>query len=291
MIGELINVISPVWIIACIGFIWVKKGYDFPTDFVTRMNMNIGAPCLIFTGIMTFGDQFDQATTFMFAAFVSICCLLVCSAVFTLVFRLPFRAYVVAIASTNSGNIGLPLCLFAFGEAGLALGVAFFTVAVVFQFTISLAISHGSLTPAALTRITLLWGIAAAIFFIQTGVEPPKWLMNTTKLMAGVTIPLMLLTLGASLARIKFQGSGKLVAIGGFKMILGLSIGIGVASLFGFQGMERNILVLQMSTPVAVFSYLLATQFNRNPQDVAALIFITTLLSAVSVPLLLSYLL
>jgi predicted permease len=103
-------------------------------------------------------------------------------------------------------------------------------------------------------------------------------------------IPLMLLTLGASLANLKIIKLGKIATIGGLKMFVGIGIGIMVASWFGFDGVDRNVLILQMSMPVAVFSYLLAARYNRNPDEVASLIFTTTLMSFILVPLMLLFL-
>ena len=291
MIAELFNVISPVLFIALVGYIWVKRGFEFPTEFVTRINMNVGAPCLVFTGIMNLGDGLGEATTFMFATFISILGLLAASSLFAVIFKLPKRAYIVSLFSTNSGNMGIPLCLFAFGERGMSLAIAYFTVSVMFQFTVALFISHGNMSPASLTRITMLYGIAGALFFILTDIDAPKWLMNTTELMAGVTIPLMLLTLGASLARLKLEGSGRLILISTFKLAMGFGVAYLVTYLFGFSGEERNVLIMQSSMPVAVFSYLLASQYNRSPNDVASLIFITTLMSLITVPVMLTFML
>ena len=100
----------------------------------------------------------------------------------------------------------------------------------------------------------------------------------------------MLLTLGASLANLKVVKLSKIVSIGFLKIALGMSVGIATASFFGFEGLERNVLIMQMSMPVAVFSYLLASKYNRNPDEVASLIFITTLLTFFTVPLMLIFL-
>lgn len=290
MIAELFNVISPVFLIALVGYIWVRRGFDFPTDFVTRINMNVGAPCLVFTGLIALGDNFLDSIDFMLASLVAILCLLAISSLFAVIFKLPKRAYIVSLFSTNSGNMGIPLSLFAFGEHGMALAIVYFSVSVIFQFTVALFISHGAMSAASLTRITMLYGVAGALFFVFTDVTPPVWLLNSTKLMAGVTIPLMLLTLGASLARLKFEGSGKLILISAFKLAMGVSVGVMITHLFGFDGAERNVLIMQTAMPVAVFSYLLASQYNRSPDEVASLIFITTLMSLITVPLMLTYL-
>ncbi len=290
LFAELFNVISPVFIIALVGYIWVKRDYEFPAEFVTRINMNIGAPCLVFAGIMNLGSGLLEVTDFIVASFISILSLMAISTLFALIFKLPLRGYIITLYSTNSGNMGIPLCLFAFGERGMSLAIAYFAISAMFQFTAGLFISHGNLSATSLTRVTMLYGLAAAVFFIVGDIEPPTWLMNTTRLMGGVTIPLMLLTLGASLARLRIQNSGKMILISAFKLTMGMAVGFGVSAIFGFTGLERNVLIMQSSMPVAIFSYLLASQYNRSPNDVANMIFITTLMSMVTVPLLLSYL-
>jgi predicted permease len=289
MLLELFNVISPVLFIALIGYIWVKIGNDFPTDFVTRLNMNFGAPCLVFVGILNLGCDLSNLSNFMFAAAVALTILLIASVLFVYIFKLPKRAYIIALSTTNCGNMGIPLCLFAFGEAGMAYAIAYFTVGCIFQFTVMLFISHGNLNPGSLLRITLLWGVAAALLILATDTTPPVWLMNVTELLAGFTIPIMLITLGASLARLKVIKFGKIVTIGTIKMAAGIVIGFLVAGLFSFEGVEKNVLILQMSMPVAVFSYLLAAKYDRNPEEVASLIFTTTLISFITVPLLLLF--
>ncbi len=290
MLLELFNVISPVLFIALIGYIWAKAGNDFPTDFITRLNMNFGAPCLVFVGILNLDSNLTSLTNFMFASAVALTILLIASILFVYLFKLPKRAYIIALSTTNCGNMGIPLCLFAFGEAGMGYAIAYFTVGCIFQFTIMLFISHGNLSPGSLLRITLLWGVVAALLFLATDTAPPVWLMNVTELLAGFTIPMMLITLGASLARLKVIKFGKTVSIGTLKMAGGTGIGLLVAGLFGFEGIERNVLILQMSMPVAVFSYLLASKYDRNPEEVASLIFTTTLISFITVPLLLIFL-
>lgn len=287
---ELFNVVSPVLFISLIGFIWVKREYAFPTDFLTSINMNLGAPCLVFVGLLGLRDDISAMTTFMFAALIAIVILLILASLFVYITGLPKRGYIIALSSSNCGNMGIPLSLFAFGDIGMSFAIAFYVVGSIFQYTVSLLISHGNMKIVELLRLSLLWGILAAVFFIATDSGPSIWLMNTANLLAGIMIPLMLLALGASLANLKIIKLGKIATIGGLKMFVGIGIGIMVASWFGFDGVDRNVLILQMSMPVAVFSYLLAARYNRNPDEVASLIFTTTLMSFILVPLMLMFL-
>jgi malate permease and related proteins len=289
MFSQMFNVVSPVLLISLLGYIWVKKGYDFPTDFVTRINMNLGAPCLVFMGLLGLREDISSMTTFMFASLIAIVILLLVATIFVYLTGLPKRGYIIALSSSNCGNMGIPLCLFAFGTIGMSYAIAFYVVGSIFQYTVSLLISHGNLKASELLRLSLLWGILAAVFFIVTDTHPPIWVTNTTELLAGIMIPLMLLALGASLANLKIIKMGKITTLGILKMATGIAIGILVAELFGFEGVEKNALIMQMSMPVAVFSYLLAVRYNRTPDEVASLIFTTTLISFVTVPLMLLF--
>ena len=291
MFAELFAVTAPVFLITMIGYAWVKRGQEFPSDFITRLNMNVGTPALVFNGLIGLGSGLLDSGVFTIASLIVILLMLAASALATYLLRLPGRGYIIALYSTNSGNIGLPLCLFAFGETGLGLAVIFMALSSIFQLTVALFISHGKMNAASLTRISLFWGLGLALYFIISGTTPPAWLSNTSELLGGLTIPLMLLTLGASLARLKVENSGQLIALSVFKIALGTGVGLLVAVAFGFTGLERNVLILQSSMPVAVLSYLLAAQYNRNPQEVAALVFFSTLVSVVTVPLLLTYML
>ena len=290
MFIELFNVISPVLFLALAGYMWVRLGYDFPTDFVTRLNMNFGAPCLVFVGILDLGQNLGSMSYFMLASASAIAIMLALSALFVFTAGLPTRGYIISLSSSNCGNMGIPLCLFAFGQPGMSLAIAYFAIGTLYQFTVALYISHGNMNLVSLFRITFLWGIAAALFFILNNIYPPTWIMKTTELLAGVTIPLMLLTLGASLATLKVIKFKKIISIGILKIALGMGVGIATASYFGLEGIERNVLIMQMSMPVAVFSYLLASKYNRNPDEVASLIFTTTIITFLTVPLMLVFL-
>jgi predicted permease len=100
-------------------------------------------------------------------------------------------------------------------------------------------------------------------------VELPRWLANTADLLGGMTIPLMLLTLGVSLASIRPQHIGSGLVLGGLRIVLGAAVGWAVGTALGLQSLERAVLVVQSSMPVAVFNYLLAVRANREPEQVA----------------------
>lgn len=119
----------------------------------------------------------------------------------------------------------------------------------------------------------------------------PETLANTVGLLGGLAIPLMLLALGYSLASFRVTRPGKAVGLAIFRLLLGFAVGVGVAELFGLTGTMRGVVIIESSMPLAVFNFLLAARYDRHPEDIAGAILISTLLSFLTMPALLLFVL
>ena len=128
MFNELFAVIAPILICAGIGYAWARKGVDYPVDFVTRLVMNIGAPCLIVSSFSKAGINIGKMAEVSAAALVILLIMLVVGGLLIRVMRLKTSTFLPSLLFPNIGNMGLPLCLFAFGQTGLALGLSVFLV-------------------------------------------------------------------------------------------------------------------------------------------------------------------
>jgi len=289
MIGELFAIIAPIFICAGIGFIWVKQGRPFETDLVTALMTNIGGPCLVFSTLIDVDMTIDAFTTIAGAAVTAIAGFALIAGAILKASGAGVRAYIPSMIFPNTGNMGLPLCLLAFGDDGLALAIVYFTVAAVGQFTIGVGIASGAMSFGRLAKIPMLYAVAAAIAAISSGVEPPDVILNTTRLLGGMTIPMMLIALGVSLGRLRVSSIKRSLSLSLLRLVMGFAVGVGVAWMFGFEGMERGAIILQSTMPVAVFNYLFAARYKRNPEEVAGMVVISTVLSFVTLPALLWY--
>jgi predicted permease len=184
--------------------------------------------------------------------------------------------------------MGLPLCLFAFGESGLALAIAYFTVTAVGQFTVGQAISAGKGSIRRVLRTPLIWGVAVALVLVASETRLPLWMSNTLELIGQLTIPLMLLALGVSLSRLEVRTLGRSTALAGFRIGGGLALGFLAVVLFGLTGEERGVVLIQASMPVAVFNYLFAQFYDNRPEEIAGLVVISTAMSFLVLPFLLA---
>lgn len=291
MLYTIFSVIAPVFLCALLGFLWVKKDLPFDTPFVSRLVLEIGAPCLIFSSFME--QDIDMATfgTMAKAALLSMLLFGIVGGSILHLAGLDQRTWLPSQVFPNSGNMGLPLCLLAFGEEGLALGMTYFMVMTVFSFTLGVMITSGKLTLREFASNPTFVAVLITLLFLFTGTKPWVWVQNTTQLLGDFTIPLMLIAMGVSLARFRITSAGRSVLIAALRLGMGFVVGVGVAELFGLTGVMRGVTILQSAMPVAVFSYLFAVRYNRSPEEVAGTVVISTLLSFASLPALLWYVL
>lgn len=291
MLASLIAILSPVFIVAGLGFAWIRSGADYPTAFVARLVMNIGTPCLVLSTLSRTHLDPQAFTSMALACTVG---LAVMGGLGWAISRLtgrPWRVLVPAFMFPNTGNMGLPISLYAFGDSGLALAVAFFLTLSTFQFTLGIVLSGGVASFRSLVRNPIVISLVLALPVIFFDLHMPRWLANTVDLLGGMTIPLMLLTLGVSLASLRLRQVGSGLLLGGLRIVLGAAVGWGVGQALALQPLEQAVLVMQSAMPVAVFNYLLAIRANQSPEQVANLVMCSTALSFVLLPVILAWLL
>lgn len=287
MFEKLIPVVAPVFICAALGYFWAKSGRRFDAEMTTRLSTNIAVPALVFATLVDAGIDLAALGRMAWATAVVTALFGAAGAATLLLARIPLRSFLPAMMFPNVGNMGLPLALLAFDESGLALAITFFTVSVIIHLTAGVAISSGKVSPRDFVRVPVLYAVAAALVFMGAGIPAPAWLLNTTKILGGMTVPLMLLTLGVALAGLRLAGVARGLGLTALRFGLGLGGGLAVAWAFGLEGTERAILVLQSSMPVAVFNFLFAQRYGTDPAEVAGLVMLSTLFGLAALPFLL----
>jgi predicted permease len=286
--AELLSIVAPVYICAGLGYVWVRSGRSFPTRDVTELIMLVGAPCLAFSRLIEVHVSIEAMAQMFAATVAALAAFLVIGLVVLRVARLPLRTYLPPLTFGNTGNMGLPVCLLAFGEAGLALGVCYYAVTASAMFSVGVAVSSGRLSLRELARTPLILAVALAIVVIVAGVHVPDWIRNTTGLLGDIAIPLMQITLGVSLAGLRPRGLGRSSALGAFRILMGLGVGFALAELLALEGIVRSVFIIDCAMPAAVFNYLLAERYGQRPEEVASVVMLSTLIAFGSLPLILA---
>lgn len=290
LVLTVMEIVAPVFLVALIGFLWVRLGFEYRIEFVTKLAMTLSVPALIFTALMKAEIEPAALTTLFLASVAAYGAITVVAFVATRLAGLDIRTYLAPLIFGNTGNLGLPLALFAFGEAGLGYAVVVFAVMAVWSFTFGVWIVAGGGSPMKALKEPLVWATLLGALFLWQGWHTPVFLTNTLDLVGQLAIPLMLITLGVAVARLHPARLGKALLLSLAKVAATVAIGWGVGRGFGLAPVPFAVLVVQVSTPVAVTSYMLAEKYGAKSDAVAALVVASTLTAVATIPITLAFL-
>lgn len=291
MTAQIFATIAPILVCIGVGYFWARSKQPFDTEFISQIVSNIAAPCLVITSLYSVDLDAKLLIRIAGACFFITFTIGLVGIVGLGVVGFDRRIYLPPLMFGNIGNMGLSLCLFAFGKQGLAMAIAYFVSLSILMFTLGIAIVQGvsGKQLVAVFKNPIVVSIVVAVTLLVTEATVPAWLLQAMKLLGDTAIPLMLLTLGVSLSRLSIANLPRSVAVGSLRILLGFSIGLLTVNLFNLEGAARGVVLIQSSMPVAVFNYLFALRYNRAPDEVAGMVLFSTLLSFLILPLLLFF--
>lgn len=277
----------PIVIAIAVGYAWVRSGKPFENSTLTPLAADLAMSCLVFS---TLAKSQIPVGEFVRTAGAALMCLTVLACVGAAMLyasRLKLRTYLPSVTWGNAGFLGVPLALYAFGPIGFGHAVAFSATSLVFNSVFGQVVSAGRANGRAILRAPLIYAICAGVLVPLLHLPLPAWVTQSTSLIGGMAVPLMLMMVGASLARLKVTAIGRAVAFSIFRSVIGAVVGLFVASLFALNDTARAVLVMQCAMPVAVLSYILAQRWDNDPEEVAGLVVVSTWASVITIPVLL----
>lgn len=283
-----LQIVAPVFLLAGIGFIWVKVGLEYRIQFVTQLAMTLSLPCLIFVSLMRTEIDPVALGTLSVASVVAYVGVTVVMLALVRMARLNTRTYAAPLIFGNTGNLGLPLALFAFGDVGLSYAIIVFAIMALWSYTFGIWLVAGAGSFGKVLREPLVWGTVLGALFLWQGWQTPTFLTNALDLIGQMAIPMMLITLGVAVARLSTKGMLQAAALSAIKLALCTGIAWVVGRFFALDPIAFGVLVLQVATPVAVTSYLLAEKYGAQSDKVAGLVVASTLMAVAALPLILA---
>ncbi len=288
--GQIVGILAPGFFLAMIGLAWQRSGTAFPLDFVTLLVINVSMPALLF---VTLVETTAEISTLWQIAVATVVVHMVFAPVAIGILKAAGSDWRLGVAHVvgNTGNLGIPVCYFAYGDTGLAYAMTFFAVQCLLLFSVGEAVYAGRFDVRKVYTSPIVLSITAAVGFKLMNIELPSLAIETLSLMGQIAIPLMLITLGVSLASMRARSLPSTLMWSMVRTGLAIAIGFGVAELLGLEGAVRGVVVLETVVPVAVFNFLLAVRHSRNSETVAGLVLVTHLAAIVYLPFVLAILL
>ena len=284
---KLIDVIFPVFFVIGIGIYLGKKDPNINTDLITNFAANIGSPAMIFYSITTTGVTLSIFLEYFIYSLIIISAFSIIGVIFLIFLKKDYISELPPLILPNTGNIGLPLCLFAYGTAGLGVASAIASVVILLHFTIGVLLAKKSFSLKILIKNMPIYGILVSVLFLYFEWNVPGYIENTTFLLTYATIFLILMSLGIALAKLKVVSWTHATILGGVRVIIGPLIGFGLIKFLNLNGFAAGVLLIQSCMPSAVLTYLVGSMYSERKvvDSVASVIVTSTVMSFITIPI------
>ena len=187
----------------------------------------------------------------------------------------------------NTGNMGLPICLFAYGANGLGVAGAISSLIILFHFTLGVFLASKKFNIEVITKSPAFYSVIISIIFLYFEIPVPNFVVNTTMLLTYATIFLILMSLGIALTRLKVFSFYTSLIGSIARVIIGPLIGYLIILYFNLSGYAAGVLLIQCSMPSAVLNYLVGSMYSPKKvvDNIASMIVVSTLLSFITIPI------
>jgi len=288
---KLIDVLFPVFFVIGVGYYLGKKDPNFDTKFITNFAGNIGTPAMIFYTITTTGITLDIFIEYFIYALIIIGGFSLVGLLFLFILKKDVISELPPLILPNTGNMGIPICLFAYGTAGLGVASAIASVIILLHFTLGVLLAKKSFSLEILIKNGPIYAILASIAFLYFKWDVPGYIENTTFLLTYTTIFLVLMSLGIALSRLKVVSWIHASILGAVRVIIGPIIGFSLIKFLNLNGFFAGVLLIQSAMPSAVLTYLVGSMYSERKvvDNIASVIVSSTLMSFITIPIVVFY--
>jgi hypothetical protein len=288
---KLIDVLFPVFFVIGVGYYLGKKDPNFDTKFITNFAGNIGTPAMIFYTITTTGITLDIFIEYFIYALIIIGGFSLVGLLFLFILKKDVISELPPLILPNTGNMGVPICLFAYGTAGLGVASAIASVIILLHFTLNVLLAKKSFSFEILIKNVPIYAILASIAFLYFKWDVPGYIENTTFLLTYTTIFLVLMSLGIALSRLKVVSWTHASILGAVRVIIGPIIGFSLIKFLNLNGFFAGVLLIQSAMPSAVLTYLVGSMYSEKKvvDNIASVIVSSTLMSFITIPIVVFY--
>ena len=285
---KLFEVLFPVFFVIGIGYYLGKNNKKIDTTFITNFAANIGTPAMIIYAVTSTGITFDIFKEYFWYYLLAIICFaLVGIPTLYLLKTKDIIRELPPLILPNTGNMGVPICLFAYGTEGLGVSASITSIIILFHFTVGVFLADRKFNLNVILKNPPFYAILFSAFILFNNITLPTFVINTTEWLMFATIFLILMSLGIALTRLKVFSFNKAIICSITRMLLGPAIGLLLIYYFNLSGFAAGVLLIQCSMPSAVLNYLVGSIYSPKKivDSVASTIVVSTLMSFITLPI------
>ena len=283
---KIFEVIFPVFFVIGIGYYLGKNNPKFDTNFITNFAGNIGTPAMIFYTVTTTGITLNIFISYFIYAIIMIAGFAAIGLILLFLLKKDLSMELPPLILPNTGNMGVPICLFAYGTQGLGVASAVASVIILFHFTLGVFLAKKKFSFDILIKSPPVYAIIVSVIFLYFNIKTPIFLENTTFLLTYATIFLVLMSLGIALTRFKFSLKNSII-MSICRVLLGPVIAYIIIYNFKLSGLPAGVLLIQSAMPSAILNYLVGSMYSPKKvvDSIACTIVTSTLMSFITIPI------
>ena len=284
---KLFEVLFPVFFMVGIGYFIGKKNPKLDTSFITNFAANVGSPAMVFYAITTTGVTFTMFIEYFWYSLIAIFAFAIVGVIFLIFLKKEIIRELPPFVLPNVGNMGLPICLFAYGDLGLGIAATISSLVIFFHFTINVFLASKKFSLKLLLQSPPVYAIIISIIFIYYEIQTPVFLLNTTMITAYTAIFLILMSLGIALTRLKVFSFKSAFISSICRVFIGPLIGLGIIKMFNLSGFAAGVFLIQCAMPSAVLTYLIGSMYSPKKivDSIASMIVVSTIMSFITLPI------
>tara|TARA_Y100000590_G_scaffold9495_1_gene11722 strand:- start:413 stop:1312 length:900 start_codon:yes stop_codon:yes gene_type:complete len=284
---KLFEVLFPVFFIVGIGYFLGKQKSDIDTTFITNYSANFGAPALFIFAITSSGVTYSVFSEYFIYSVIALTCFAITGIIFLFFMKKDISRELPPFFLPNTGNMGIPICLFAYGSLGMGVAAAISSLVVLLHFTANIFLASKKFDIKIILKSPSTYAVIISVLFLYYDMEMPKFAINTVMLLGYTMIVLILMSLGVSLTQMKvFSIRSSLISSTG-RVLVGPIIGFALIKVFNLSGYAAGVLLIQSAMPSAILTYLIASMYSPKKivDNISSMIVVSTLMSLITVPI------
>ena len=284
---KLFEVLFPVFFIVGIGYFLGKQKSDIDTTFITNYSANFGAPALFIFAITSSGVSYSVFSEYFIYSVIALSCFAITGVIFLFFMKKDISRELPPFFLPNTGNMGIPICLFAYGSLGMGVAAAISSLVVLLHFTVNIFLASKKFDIKIILKSPSSYAVIIAVGFLYYDLEMPKFVLNAVMLLGYTMIVLILMSLGVSLTQMKvFSIRSSLISSVG-RVIAGPIVGFILIKIFNLSGYAAGVLLIQSSMPSAILTYLIASMYSPKKivDSISSMIVVSTLMSLITIPI------
>lgn len=283
MIERILSIILPLFAVVAVGFLYARR-HRPDMGAATKLNMDVFVPALVFSALASKDADLGAQGPLALAGLLLVLGSGLLAWPLARAAGVAARTFVPPMMFVNSGNMGIPLLVLAFGERAMAAAVVLFLIENFLHFSLGLRMLDRRAHRPGLLRTPVMLACLAGLIVNVSGLELPPVVAQPVDLLGQVAIPLMLFTLGVRLIAVDLS-DWRVGLLGSLaRPVVGVALAWIIAASVRLPPDQAQILIVFGALPPAVLNAVFAERYGQEPERVASIVLLGNGLALVTLP-------